>query len=42
MARLNDSEYFRRMLLTGLTEPNPLLNMLQWVVEHLAFPSTSA
>ena len=36
MARLNDSEYFRRMLLTCMTEPDPLLKMLQWVSERLA------
>jgi putative transposase len=36
MARLNDSEYFRRMLLTCLTETDPLLKMLQWVAERLA------
>jgi transposase-like protein len=36
MARLNDSEYFRRMLLGCLTEADPLLKMLQWVAERLA------
>ena len=36
MARLNDSEYFKRMLLTCLTEADPLLKMLQWVAERLA------
>ena len=36
MARLNKSEYFRRMLLTCMTEPDPLLTILQWVSERLA------